>query len=275
LEQQGNQGLQVTLPKRLNERAQKLAIDLVLIPYYGDEATRGIYRSQAKRSTTKFFCYASAYVIKKNKRTTVCFIFVQPDDTLLEVLTRLLERVEYQGIRLKRLYLDRQFAQVDVLQYLALQPYVSVVAIPKKGRTIKALQRGKKKLSNPLHHEKRKIWPHHLSLMDGLSLPKGTGQTPRRSVSVFRGSGTLPEQRASNCRGVPPSLRHRNQLPHYESSTGQDDFQESRNKTLAGSDSVSSDQCLGVVQVESLAHMEASTEKKAQPHARYLLSFYR
>lgn len=63
---------------------------------------------------------------------------------LLAVLTRLLERVHAPGIRLKRLYLDRGFAQVDVLRHMKLQPYVSVIAIPKKGNRLKKLQRGKK-----------------------------------------------------------------------------------------------------------------------------------
>ena len=116
----------------------------MLIPYYGDEATDGIYRSQAKRSTTKFFCYASAYLIKKNKRVTLAFTYVRSTDTLLSVLKRLLEQVHRLGVRLKRLYLDRGFAQVDVLKHLDSQSYVSVVALPKRGERLKAMQRGVK-----------------------------------------------------------------------------------------------------------------------------------
>ena len=82
-----------TLPPRLNDYPQKLAIDLVLIPYYGDEETEDICRSQAKKSTTKFFCYANAYVIKKNKRVTLCFTFVRPSDTLFDVLKKVLAMV--------------------------------------------------------------------------------------------------------------------------------------------------------------------------------------
>ena len=147
LEYQANAALEQGFPKRLTQRRQKLAIDLVLIPYYGSEATEGIYRSQAKKSTTKFFCYASAYLIKKNKRVTVCFTYVQPEDTLLDVLKRLLKRVQTLKIRLKRLYLDRGFAQVDVIRYLKGRHYVSVVALPKRGERLKAMQRGKKSMT--------------------------------------------------------------------------------------------------------------------------------
>jgi putative transposase len=147
LEQQANAALKEGFPKRLSQRRQKLAIDLVLIPYYGDETTIGIYRSQAKNSTTKFFCYASAYLINKNKRVTVCFTYVRPQDTLLDVLVRLLKRVQTLKIRLKRLYLDRGFAQVDVIRYLKGRHYVTVVALPKRGEQLKAMQRGKKSMT--------------------------------------------------------------------------------------------------------------------------------
>ena len=133
-----------TLPPRLDVRPQKAAIDLVLIPYYGDEETEEIRRSKAKNSTTKFFCYATAYLIRKNKRVTLAFTFVRPSDTLFEVLERILQMVSDLGVHLKRLYLDREFARVDVIKYLKEQSFVSVVPIPKRGDRIKSLLKGKK-----------------------------------------------------------------------------------------------------------------------------------
>jgi putative transposase len=144
LTQRLNAGLAATLPPGLTKRRQKVAIDLTLIPFYGDEATPGVYRSQAKKSTTKFFCFASAYLIKKRKRATLCVRFVESSASLMSVLTEVLDTVQALGIRLKRLYLDREFARVDVLRYLKAQPYVSVVPIPKKGQALKVLLRGKK-----------------------------------------------------------------------------------------------------------------------------------
>jgi hypothetical protein len=144
IERKCNDMIVSTLPPRLDIRPQKIAIDLVLIPYYGDEQTEEIRRSKAKRSTTKFFCYATAYLIRKNKRVTLAFTFVRPSDTLFEVLIWLLGMVSGLGIRIKRLYLDREFARVDVISYLMEQSYVSVIAIPKKGDRIKSLLVGKK-----------------------------------------------------------------------------------------------------------------------------------
>jgi len=144
IEARCNEMIVSTLPPRLDIRPQKVAIDLVLIPYYGDVETEEIRRSKAKNSTTKFFCYATAYLIRKNKRVTLAFTFVRPSDTLFEVLTRVLQMVSDVGIRIKRLYLDREFARVDVISYLKEQSYVSVVPIPKKGDRIKSLLKGKK-----------------------------------------------------------------------------------------------------------------------------------
>jgi len=146
IEKRCNDMIISTLPPRLDNRSQKVAIDLVLIPYYGDEETKDIRRSQAKKSTTKFFCYASAYLIKKNKRVTLCFTFVKPSDTLLDVVKKILTMVSELGIQIKRLYLDREFARTDIITYLTKQPYVSVLPIPKKGNELKSLLKRKEKL---------------------------------------------------------------------------------------------------------------------------------
>jgi putative transposase len=146
IEKRCNDMIISTLPPRLDSRHQKVAIDLVLIPFYGDEETKDIRRSQAKKSTTKFFCYASAYLIKKNKRVTLCFTFVRPSDTLSDVLKKVLSMVSNLGIQIKRLYLDREFARTDIIIYLTEQPYISVIPIPKKGNELKSLLRRKEKL---------------------------------------------------------------------------------------------------------------------------------
>ena len=149
LEQRANEAIEQTHPKGLARSRRKIAIDLVLIPYYGDETTPGVSRSHAVRSTTKFFCFATAYLIKKHKRVTLCLTFVRPEDTLPGVLIRLLDRVAALGIAIKRLLLDRQFAQVAVLDYLSEQPYVSIVPIPKRGKRLKALLHGKQSFTVP------------------------------------------------------------------------------------------------------------------------------
>jgi hypothetical protein len=143
IEKRCNDVIVSTFPPRLNVHPQKVAIDLVLIPFYGDEETEEIRRSQAKKSTTKFFCYASAYLIKKNKRITLCLTFVRPSDSLFDVLKRVLQMITNLGVSIKRLYLDREFARTDIITYQKEQPYVSVIPIPKKGNELKSLLKKK------------------------------------------------------------------------------------------------------------------------------------
>ena len=61
LETQLNQALISKLPRQIKKRKLKLAIDLNLIPYYGNptkEEQDYIYRSQAKNGTCSFYAYA-------------------------------------------------------------------------------------------------------------------------------------------------------------------------------------------------------------------------
>jgi hypothetical protein len=56
LEQQFNKSFAAPLPKALRQRRQRLAMDLILIPYHGQPHRRveEIYRGQAKSGTTPF-----------------------------------------------------------------------------------------------------------------------------------------------------------------------------------------------------------------------------
>jgi putative transposase len=114
LEAACNEALVAHLPPRIGKGRHKVAIDLTLIPYHGQAARdpKEIRRGRAKSGTTHFHCYATAYVIKKNKRVTLALTYVRADDTLIEVLERLLTRLRALDIRLKRLYLDKQFYNV-------------------------------------------------------------------------------------------------------------------------------------------------------------------
>ena len=62
LEQQFNKSFAAQLPKALRERRQRLAIDLILIPYHGQPHRRAeeIYRGEAKSGTTHFHAYATS-----------------------------------------------------------------------------------------------------------------------------------------------------------------------------------------------------------------------
>lgn len=75
---------------------------------------------------------------------TLTLTFVRPEDRLLDLLQRLLQKIHELQIPIKRLYADRAFARVDIFLYLAQQSYISIIPLPKKGKKLKELQARKK-----------------------------------------------------------------------------------------------------------------------------------
>jgi hypothetical protein len=132
LEEACNESLVSHLPPSIRKRRHKVAIDLTFIPYHGQAARdpNEIRRGQAKSGTTHFHCYATAYVSRKNKRVTLALTYVQADDTLVEVLERLLSRLKTLEIAVKRLYLDKQFYTVPVIRHFQTHYPDQEVIIP-------------------------------------------------------------------------------------------------------------------------------------------------
>jgi putative transposase len=115
LETQLNRAIKSQIPSGLKNGCHAVAIDLNLIPYYGEpsqEERPYIYRSQAKSGTCSFYAYATVYVIKKGKRVTLGVRGVRWLDTKVALLTYLLAELSAQNIRVKKLYLDREFFSI-------------------------------------------------------------------------------------------------------------------------------------------------------------------
>jgi len=164
LEAAFNEALAEHLPRCIFKRSRQVAMDLVLIPYHGqpNKDEREIRRGRAKQGTTHFHCYASAYIILKNKRYTLALTYVWGDERLVEVLKRLLARLKELEIRIKRLFLDREFYNVVVIRYLKTQNIwfvMPVIVRGKKGGTRGLLRKQKKSgrttytMRSPTHGE--------------------------------------------------------------------------------------------------------------------------
>lgn len=141
-----NRLLVARLPPGLTQRPLRLAIDLTLLPYYGKEGIEPdqLRRGEAKAGTTRFHCYASASVLHAGRRLTLAVTFVHADEALGDVLLDLLARLDQLGVRIQRLYLDREFASVAILAALAVQPFVTIMALPKRGARLTALLTGRR-----------------------------------------------------------------------------------------------------------------------------------
>jgi putative transposase len=137
LEDQLNQALAQSLPKRWGKQPLEVAVDLKLIPYYGDPhegEEEFIAHGQPKQGTTTFFGYASLYVIKKNRRYTLALVAVRQGEGMRGVLRRLWSYWGQLGLGLRCLYLDREFYSVAVLRWLLEKDLPFVMAAPKKGK---------------------------------------------------------------------------------------------------------------------------------------------
>ena len=120
LEAKLNDALVANLTARMRRVRCDLAIDLVLIPYHGQPAQdeKEIRRSQARKGTTHFHCYATAYMIYKDQRVTLCMTFVRKNDTMPAILRRLFKRLDTLHLRVKKLYLDKGFYSIGVIRLL-------------------------------------------------------------------------------------------------------------------------------------------------------------
>jgi hypothetical protein len=115
-----NRALAGDLPKPLRKRKQRIAIDLHLVPYYGEpwKDPKEIYRSQAKAGTNNFHAYASAYVVLHGQRYTVALTPVERGEDMKIVVERLLAIARKASVRPRLLLLDRGFYSVAVIRYL-------------------------------------------------------------------------------------------------------------------------------------------------------------
>lgn len=75
-------------------------------------------------------------------RVTLALSFVWAEEALSDVLTDLLGQLHTRRVRIRRLDLDRGFAAVAILRWLAEQPFLSVVALPTGGQRLKGLLTG-------------------------------------------------------------------------------------------------------------------------------------
>src|SRR5215216_2227966 len=131
LERRLNRALAQDLPKPLRRRKQRLAADLILIPYHGQpyEDEDEVYRGQAKSGTTHFHAYATLYLVYRGQRFTLALTAVRKG----EPLQRVLQRASRLGVRPQLLLLDRGFCSVDVIRYLQAARYPFLMPLPLRG----------------------------------------------------------------------------------------------------------------------------------------------
>ena len=141
LEEQLNAALEDLLPARVLRRRKRkgweIGIDLVDIPYHGKPAQipEEIRRGAAKSGTTHFHSYATLAIVHNHQRYEVALTFVWADESMDQVVDRLLDQVRHLGLRLRRAYLDKGFCRREVFTLLRKRRLPYLIPIPVKGKS--------------------------------------------------------------------------------------------------------------------------------------------
>jgi hypothetical protein len=142
-----NAALQAALPANMPRAGVEVALDTHDEPFYGKSAVLRAYscKSRARVGTTRFFRIASAYVIWHDVRLTLALTYVLPDDTLPQVVQRLLTRLEHLNLCATVLYLDKGFCCGEIIRFLQASGQAAVLACPIRGKRggLRALCRGR------------------------------------------------------------------------------------------------------------------------------------
>jgi hypothetical protein len=136
VQKKANLMLKKRILRTLPRMPLKFAIDFNEIPFYGEEATEGdTCKSRAKSGTTRFFVYATIYVIQRNKRYTLAVKYVRKGELLTDVIDFLLDEAADMGLRVKALFLDREFYTIDVINHLQEMEVPFIMPCVKRGRS--------------------------------------------------------------------------------------------------------------------------------------------
>ena len=186
LEKRLNAALAAEIPPRVWRQARDIAIDFHDRPYYGKiSQAEGLWvRGKAKSGTTRFYRIATAYVILKGLRFTLAIRFFLPNDDTVAVLDLLLSRVKVLGIKVRRLFLDRGFAGIEVMEYLTRHGLSALIACPIRGKTggTRALCQGNRSYrTSHTFKNQNKSFTADLAVCRVFTTAKRTGRMKRRA----------------------------------------------------------------------------------------------
>ncbi len=150
IEKSANEILQQLAKTILSGNSLEFAIDLTHIPYHGEpkKDETEIVRSKAKSGTTHFHAYATLYAIVLGKRFTLALKYIKKGTSNLETVSHFIDVIQSLDMQIKRLYMDKGFCEVEVINYLKQRGINAIIALPLKGRTVKSNLKGRSKIIN-------------------------------------------------------------------------------------------------------------------------------
>jgi putative transposase len=140
LQRRLNLALRASLPKsvRKGKKSCPVAIDLFLIPYYGEPDSREdrVYVGEEKASTHRHHAYASVYLVCKGRRFTLAVLDVRHDTPWDEIVRTLLRLARKVVPAISLVLVDRGFYSVAVIRYLQRARTPFIMPMMARGRTV-------------------------------------------------------------------------------------------------------------------------------------------
>ena len=139
LERRLNEALTGELPRRLRRGRWQVAIDWHLTPYYGQpyESRNELYYGKPRQGTKQFHAYASACIVDHGQRYTLALTWVRRHESTVTVLRRLVARIRELGLKIRRVFLDRAFFNVAVVEFLQQESLPFLMPVVFRGRRAK------------------------------------------------------------------------------------------------------------------------------------------
>lgn len=126
-----------SLCRRFERKSYETGIDLTDIAYHGQpkEDNNEIRRGKAKSGTTHFHAYATLSIVHHQKRYELALTFVWADESMDQVVQRLILQAKTLSLRIRRAYLDKGFCAKEVFHFLRGQRIPYLIPIPKRGKS--------------------------------------------------------------------------------------------------------------------------------------------
>jgi hypothetical protein len=230
LERRLNEALTGQLPRRLRRRRWEVAIDWHLTPYYGEpyQSRNELYYGKPRQGTKQFHAYASACIVEYGERYTLALTWVRRHESTVTALRRLLTQIRALGLKIRRVFLDRAFFNVPVIEFLQheelpfLMPVMCRGRKPKKRRPATGLRWIKQQAAGWYQHTmkngKRQVTVHvcvgyrrHTNRKDG----KQVNQKLLFAAWRVNGSPTEIRERYRKRFGIETSFRQLRQARIY------------------------------------------------------------
>jgi hypothetical protein len=130
-----NSALAGNIPEQMPRTGREMALDYHDEPFYGQTPELRTYacRGAAKEGTTYFYRVATLYGMWRAVRVTVAMTYVLPEDSNLSVVERLMQRRHQLGFRPGVVYMDKEFCEGPVVQYLTQAHIPAILACPIRG----------------------------------------------------------------------------------------------------------------------------------------------